>query len=395
MNVSVPDIYIAAEFYCLMKKTLLLTVCLVWSIISAVYSRPLIDSLTKKRLFTALNAFLVAKEGPNKENKFVLKQDLLSMSALIDEMKGMDKNVKLKDNNYYRSYLTNIVDLNKNSFLVQVSYIGINDKAAVLRASFRLIARKQDTSFYFSAPLEQNTLAWKAKKIGNINFHFKDTLDLNEAKAYLKFVDFCDKKLDVKPEPIEYYECDNFPETLQILGVDYKSDYNGIKYDDITSHENNATLEISGGYTAAQRFDRHDLWHDRLHMVMPVDSINRPVDEGCAYLYGGSWGKTWPEVLALFKKYVADHPDADWLKLYGESTNFYTEGQKTFKVDYILNALIVQKIDREKGFAPVKALLSCGKREPGDENYFKVLEKVCGITKANFNDSIRGLIKQN
>ena len=78
-----------------MKKPLLLTVCLVWSIISAVSSRPLIDSLTKKRLFTALNAFLVAKEGPNKENKFVLKQDLLAMSALIDEMKGMDKNVKL------------------------------------------------------------------------------------------------------------------------------------------------------------------------------------------------------------------------------------------------------------------------------------------------------------
>ena len=153
-----------------MKKPLLLTVCLVWSIISAVSSRPLIDSLTKKRLFTALNAFLVAKEGPNKENKFVLKQDLLAMSALIDEMKGMDKNVKLKDNNYYRSYLTNIVDLDKNTFLVQVSYIGINEKAAVLRASFRFIARKQDTSFYFSAPLEQNTRAWKTKTISNINF---------------------------------------------------------------------------------------------------------------------------------------------------------------------------------------------------------------------------------
>ena len=378
-----------------MKKYLWLTACLLLSFTTAVYSRPFIDSLTKKQLFTALNAFLVAKEGPNKENKFVLKQDLLAMSALLDEMKGVDKNVKLKDNNYYRSYLTNIVDLGKNTFLVQVSYIGINDKAAVLRASFRFIARKQDTSFFFSSLLEQNTLTWKTKRLSNITFHFKDTLDQNEAKDYLKFVDLCDKKLDVKPEQIEYYICDIFPEALQVLGVDYKSDYSGVKYDDITSHENHATLEISGGYTESQRFDRHDLWHDRLHMVLSVDSINRPVDEGCAYLYGGSWGKTWPEVLALFKKYVADHPDADWLKLYGESTNFYTEGQKTFKVDYILNALIVQKIDREKGFAPVKELLSCGKREPGDENYFKVLEKVVGITKANFNEAVWGLVKQN
>jgi hypothetical protein len=130
-------------------------------------------------------------------------------------------------------------------------------------------------------------------------------------------------------------------------------------------------------------------------MVMPVDSINRPVDEGCAYLYGGSWGKTWPEVLALFKKYAADHLHADWMSQYMDDTNFYLDGQKTFKVSYVINALIVQKIERERGFAPVKELLACGKREPGDSNYFKVLDKVSGISTANFNQVVSELIRTN
>jgi hypothetical protein len=38
-------------------------------------------------------------------------------------------------------------------------------------------------------------------------------------------------------------------------------------------------------------------------------------------------------------------------------------------------------------------LLACGKREKGDENYFNALEKVSGISKANFNTAMQDLIK--
>ena len=187
------------------------------------------------------------------------------------------------------------------------------------------------------------------KKIGYVTFHFKDTLNTSEAKAYLNFLNDCNKRLKVSPEPIANYECDHFPEVLQVLGVaDYKSDYAGIRYDDITAHEDNQTLEINGGYTDRSRFDRHDLWHDRLHMVLSPTKINRPVDEGCAYLNGGSWGKTWPEVIALFKKYATDHPNSDWLKLYTGSDNFYLDGNKTFVVAYAIDALDCTKNRKRK-----------------------------------------------
>ena len=385
-----------------MKLTILLIACLLSGLTFSSYGQSLIiakdinlpkDTVIKNELINSLNGFLDQKDGPNKNNKFVLKEDLLVMSALLDELKGMDKNIKLKNDHFYKAYLTNAVKLDNNDFLMQFVYMGMNENVPVLRASFTLMAKMQDGKFYFHSVLKQNTIAWKTKKISNVTYHFKDTLDRINALAYIKAVNSYDKRLKMPITPFDFYFCDNFPEVLQVLGIDYKSDYNGIKYDDISSHENGTNLEINGGYDGQLKFDPHDLWHDRLHMVVPVNIINRPVDEGCAYLYGGSWGIPWEQVLTMFKKYAAENPNADWLNLYINSNKF-ADNDKPMYVAYIINALIVQKLEKEKGFAPVLELVSCGKRQQGDDNYFKALEKVSGISKAGFNDAVWGLVRQ-
>ena len=43
--------------------------------------------------------------------------------------------------------------------------------------------------------------------------------------------------------------------------------------------------------------------------------------------------------------------------------------------------------------AAVLQLLSSGKRQQGDANYFEALEKLTGITKADFNERMNELIK--
>jgi len=357
--------------------------------------RFLVDSATKKQLVESLDQFLAQKESPNNANQYVLPADLPAMSALLDELKGMDKNVKLKDDHFYVPVLENLVDAGNGSMAVQLAYLGYTNGAPVLRASFRLMALKENGRYCFYTMLKQNTIGWKLKKIDFCSFYYRDSLNISEARAYVEFLASCNKRLNVKAEPVLYYSCANYPEVLQLLGIDYKLDYSGIRYDGLIAHENNQTVTLIGGYTDRSRFDRHDLWHDRLHMVLSTDKINRPVDEGCAYLYGGSWGKTWPEVLALFKKYAADHPDADWVKQYAGLNIFYLEGNKTFVVAYVINALLVQKIEKEKGFAPVMELLGCGKREASEDNYFKALETVSGINKADFNKTVWELIKSN
>jgi len=352
-----------------------------------------VDSTTKSQLTSALNGFLDQKEKPNKENTFVLKSDLLATSLLLDELKGMEKNAKLKDDHFYKPYLQDITDISNSEFLVQLSYIGMAENTPVLRASFKLIAEKQGDRFYFCSPLKRNTVSWKTKRSNNITFYFKDTLDAASAKSYAKAIDLYDKKLKAPASPIAFYFCDDLPEALQIPGIDYKADYIGKRYDDLSSQEDNQYLELNGGYNAERRFDPHDLWHARLRMVMDAGVINRPVDEGCAYLYGGSWGQSWEFVLSSFKQYAAENPTADWLQLYIDSKNL-KDKEKPIKVPYAINALIIRKIEKEKGFAPVMELLACGKRETGDANYFKALEKVSGIRRADFNTAVWSLIKE-
>ncbi|MFI5160334.1 MAG: hypothetical protein ACHQHN_03610 [Sphingobacteriales bacterium] len=350
------------------------------------------DSIVKKLLISSLNGFLAQKDKPNKDNSFVLKDDLLETSALLDELKGMDKNLKLKDNNFYKCYLGNVVPHGDNNYIIQISYIGVAEGKPDLRASFTLQAKKRDSVFYFSSPLKRNTLTWKTKKMGNVTYHFKDTLAQADAKKYLETVNFYDKKLDIPIRPISFYYCDGLPEALQITGIDYKADYNGSTGDNLSSHTSEEGLVVGGGKVYQYCFDTHDLWHERLRYVVNTDVVNRPVDEGCAYLYGGSWGVSWPEVLARFKQYAANNPNADWLASYTESTKF-EDDEKPMYIAYALNALIVQKVEKEKGFKPVLELAGCGHREKGDDNYFKALEKLTGITKANFNAKMWELLK--
>ncbi len=351
------------------------------------------DTLIKYQLITSLNGFLAAKKGATRDNPYVQKGTFPETAALIDQLQGIEQSNRFDDKNFYKCHLTNFVKLDGNNYLIQFSYLGIDDRGApLLRASFRLMGHVADGKFYFYSPLKTNTQSWKSKRIMNVVFHYKDTLIRRDADAFLKTVTYYDKKLGVAYSPIDYYYCDNFPEAQQLLGLDYKSDYNGIPGDILTGRENNTSVILSGYNSYNQRFDPHDLWHDRLRIVMNTDTINRPVDEGCAYLYGGSWGISWHEVITKFKAYAAANPDADWLSLYTQTKNF-VDGDKSLKVPYVLNALIVQKIEREKGFAAVKQLLSCGKRRVGDENYFAALEKITGITKTTFNAEMWKLIK--
>jgi hypothetical protein len=355
------------------------------------------DSTTQSQLLTALNGFLSQKEKPAKENTYLLKTHLLETSALLAEMKHIEENIELKQPDFYKCYLTNVMPLNENDYLIQCSYIGISETTPVLRASFTIVATKNSNQFHFSSPLKRNSHSWKAEVVGNTTFHFKTTLNSANAKVYLGKIAEYDKRLKAPSQPAEFYCCDTFHEVLQLIGVDYKADYNGYSHNSLSTIENNTDLVVDGTLTSdLTKFDPHDLWHDRLRRVVSPDIINRPVDEGCAYLYGGSWGvMSWKDVLGKFKAYAVANENADWLALYNDSRKFDEKDVHPLRVDFAVNALFVQKIEREKGFAAVMELLSCGKKEADNANYFKALEKITGISKSNFSSRVVGLIKEN
>jgi hypothetical protein len=358
------------------------------------------DTIVSNHLMKSLNGFLNLKENPNKENTFVLKEDLLETSVLLDEMKGIEKSGKYKDDNFYKGYLNNVVELDKTNFLIQFSYIGINENTPILVASFEILAKEIENKFYFYSPMKRNTFSWQSKKIGNCTFHFKNTLNAKVVSEYLKAVALFDKKLNAPQSQIEWYGCNDFPDVLKTIGVSYKLDYNSRNSSTFNANENNTLLLVSGANNADfNNFSPHDLWHEMLRNIVSRNLIHKPIDEGCAYLYAGCWGISWEQILKTFKEKVASNSKTDWLELalYNkDQLNFGESQEKHLMVDYVVNALLVQKIEKEKGFPAVIEFLSCGKnKKGGNENYFVILEKLTGINKSNFNESIWALIKDS
>jgi hypothetical protein len=385
---------------CMLKKYILTLLVLLFSIASYSQTNPLVvekfirlpaDNVQSRLLINSINGLLNELPGPNKENEYVSKAYLPETSALLYEMKGMTEVGNGTKKNFFKCYLTNVTVIDSTDAIIQLSYMGIRDTIPLLRASFKLAAKKIGDKYCFYSLLKSNTTGWQVKNEGDFSVYYSAPVNWSKVNAYIKRAKEFDKELNAPAYVTKLYFCENLPYVMQLLGVEYKEDYNGYGQDDLSAFEDNTSLVLVGGNDSVPAvLDMHDLWHDRLHRVIPVDIINKPVDEGCAYLYGGSWGISWPEIFKQFKAFMGK--DKDWLKAFNENKNFGPSQQTHLYVSYVINALIVQRIEKDKGFEAVKELLSCGKRVDGNENYFKALDKIAGITKANFNERIGKLV---
>jgi len=374
----------------MLKKTTYTLLGILFSVAS--YGQVIVPKYVKlpadsTRLITSLNGFVEQLNKPNKDNTFVLKQNLITAAALMDQMKGMaDAGANRKG--VYQCQLTNISQLDSSVYIIQLSYL---DNSPMIRASFKFIAKRQGGQYYFDSPLKLSTQSWLVKKVGNFTVYTNTALYSNQLEGFVKKAMEYDKRLKAPAYPSQIYCCNNFVQAMQLLGVEYKADYNSISYDNVATWEDNQSLYIIGASgTDMTAFDPHDLWHSRLHHVVSTDVINRPVDEACAYLYGGSWGiYTWADIFAKFKTEMGT--DHDWLTAFNAHKKF-GDAKTPLYTDYVIIALIVQKLEKEKGFPAVIELLSCGKKQPDNTNFFAALEKIAGISKANFNTEVEKLV---
>lgn len=351
------------------------------------------DSIESSVLIKSLNGFLEDSQKPNEENKFVFLTEKIETDILLDEFKGIQKSGRFKDDYFYKPYLKNLVALPQNQYLIQLAYIGVNEKTPILVANFEIIAHKTENGFLFSSPLIRNTLNWKIAKVGNCIFHYKTSINKSKITEFEKMVAILDKKLKSVNKITEFYGCEDFSELQKLIGVDYKLEYNGREESTFSSVLGDKKLIISGKHdTHFNNFDPHDLWHDRLSLVISRRKVYKPVDEAIAFVYGGSWGMTWNEIFTIFKDKIAKDKNADWAGFKEKPFNFGESQEKDLMVDHIVNALIVKKLEKEKGFSAVWELLNCGKYEKGNENYYKSLEKLTGITKSNYNEKVWELI---
>lgn len=353
------------------------------------------DSIENEKLTVALNDFLAATVEPNEENQFVLETQKIETHILLDEFKDIEKSRKFNDNNFYKPYLNNVIALGETQYLIQLSYIGTANGESHLRASFELIAHRVQGSFRFSSPLRRNTANWQVTQTGNNIFHYEKNINMDNVQTFHELASVFDQKLKVEGQLSEFYCTENLPALLKLIGVNYKADYNGRAQANFSSTFEGRKLIILGNDNATFRhLDPHDLWHDRLSLVVSRRKVNKPIDEACAYLYGGSWGLSWNEIFNRFYDTVASDKKTNWTEVKENPLNFGENRATHLMADYVVNALIIQKIEKEKGFEGVWEFLNCGPYQKGNENYYASLKRLTDITQKGYNKAVGKLIEK-
>lgn len=353
------------------------------------------DSVVREELLGSLRGWLEQRDKPDSLNGYVSRAELPETSVFMDELRSIDRSSRMDSVSSCQCYLGNVLSLDSMRCLVQLNYMGVRKDTPVLRACCTVLACREGDKWIVSSVLERSTVEWKTKTIGNCVFHYKASLDVKRAGEFVKRMASYDKRLGVTDSKFVFYCCDDWLEATKLLGEDYRLDYNGYARLEFSSDCGDRTIVVSGEKwkDGFNEWDPHDWWHSRLHRVVSRATIYRPMDEGMAYLYGGSWRVyTWNDVLRMIKDYAAAHPDADWLALYKNGTPLVTTPWPLY-IGYTINALIVQRIEKDMGFAAALPLLTCGPKQAGDANYFAALAAVTGVTEAGFNGYVAGLLK--
>ena len=342
----------------------------------------LADTGESRLLIRSLEGFLAGSSKPHQENGYILHDHLLATVAMMNELKGLDTT---------GAYLENVVSLDSGRLLVQFSYMDVKSGIPSLQGDFKLLARKTGDHYSFYSPLEESTRTWKTKQMGRFIFHYRYTLNKELSKNYVRKAAEFDRKLKAPGYLTRVYFCDNAHEAMELLGVTYKAAYNGQSHQNFFAFENNESLMVFGTDSSdPEALDIHDCWHNRLFYAPKQGTVNRFIDEGCAYLYGGSWGMSWPYILNRFKTAMAGKKD--WLAVYTENRQFGDSAEKHLYADYVINALLVQKIEKEKGFPAAMQFLCSGKKQKDDKFYFETLDKIDGINRSNFSAVIEELL---
>ena len=352
------------------------------------------DSVISKQIISSLNGFLLSAQENTSANPYILPSQLIETNILLDEFKGIEKSRKFKDEHFFKPYLDNIVEIDKDKYLIQISHIGAKDSISYLRSVFDIIAYRNNDAFLFSSPLIEYTKSWKTKNIGNITVHYKDRINENKVKDFVKTQKQFDNMLNIENGRYDIYCCSNANEVQKISGAEIKLDYNGRNNLSLSYNQNQKTLMITTNFGEYfDDFDPHDLFHWRAVKAIPRETYNHYMVCGCAYIYGGSWGISWEEIKEMFKTKMLDNTKKDWLKLYIERYNFGESREKHLLVTQFINALIIEKVQNEKGDAGIIQLLNTGSFRRNKEQFFNNLDKITGINEDNFNEKVSALVK--
>lgn len=353
------------------------------------------DTVKRKKITDVLNHFFLEKSIKNEDLTIINPDNKLETWLFLNELRKL-QNSKVFINNYTLMYeVTSVEAGNKDNFTIQLNCYFEDKEIKNSVAKIEIILQEINSKYLVSSAIKNNLTHWKLKTIENYSFYSEKEVDEKYLRDFIAKNNKLSFNLKEQKIPTKVYCVDDIFNAYGLLGIDYKRDdspnnfFLGVE---IARDNNQSTMIVATEKGMLEDFSFSSLWKTRITEKYPLKNLYVPVLEGYSYINDGDPFYKWEQLWIQFKNTYSDSQKTDWLSLYGTKENFSLPSTPKY-TENVLNALLIKKIEKEKGFSGVLELLNCGKFDgEHQDNYFKTLEKVSGITKANFNENIDKLI---
>ncbi len=336
------------------------------------------DSATKTCLIKSIEQFLIDKDKKLNMSNVIDNAHYNQYKDFFDEYRNIEKSKKYNDTSFFKCYLTNVVLQPDNSYHISLSFYGISSEQVIInRLRTTMIAKKEKDYFKFYCPFETNVRLWNTQKVDNITFFYQDNFDKKIALDFEQYNLSIAKKLKLEPMQFKYYKFKDIQDIYEALGIDYSLSRNG----EVRSGSFDLANKIFYAGTNRDEY-KHDLTHAYFGLKFADSLRNWTAEEGYNVYSTDFWGETTEQNFQYLKDYIKANPNTSLWSAFEK--NLYLKSPIPIK--YVLSALLMRKVEREHGFYKVLELISCGE---SDDNYFKKMKVITGVTKETFDEVIK------
>lgn len=341
------------------------------------------DSLLRVRLLGSLDVFLGDARFDLQNSKMVDQDHYSQYFDFFDMLNGVERSRKYNDSSFFKCYLKNVVLQPNGDYKIDLSYYGTSPEMEIInKLNITFLAKENNENFKFFCPFKENSEAWKSKKIGNIDFFYKEKFDKKEAKDFDRYNSSLAKKMAIKPLTFRYYNCKDIQEVYKLLGIDYDISINGEMRSGYFDQKNKLFLSGTNSFQY-----KHDLTHTYFALKYADSLRNWMGEEGFNICNNDYWGVPGDEIFKLLKDFI-------------QSNQYFSpldalKGDEYLKhpilIKYPIAAVLVRKVEKEYGFEKVLELISCGENE---ENFITKFVQITGIGLDKIDETIKEELKR-
>lgn len=301
--------------------------------------------------------------------------------------------IRKEPERFLKGHIQNVYPVSTTQYMLSITGLS-NSENPQLAYSFRLLASLEDSTFIFTNPIKYNSRHWKNSKVGTINYHYRDTLNIDRAMLFnLKNIEIA-SKLELKSEDFEFYMTENEQEVLLLLGIDYCENRDGFTRNGFGVYTNYiCAIENNEDFS-------HDLFHYYSGKINETSNRNWVAEEAIAYLWGNAYYTDEDgEMISLnrmaqhLKQYLLKNSGSTVLELWESNEKIFQSLAPELSTTSVIGGILAYEVENRHGVSGLMKLINCGRKDR-KAKFLTKSNELLGMSNISFeNDFNRILIK--